>query len=214
MPPVIQLTRRGTVRHDADLAALHHEFAERHCVKLAGLLDADLVTDVRAQIDRGTFREFAHGSLATELRLDPGVGTGLLHFLTNDPQLFRLVESLSGAAAARSFAGRVYRRLPGGQHYDNWHGDVADPRRLIGMSVNLSAAAYEGGVFEIRDVETARPLAALPNLGVGDAILFRLSDALEHRVTDVRGTAPKTAFAGWFFSGLDFASVLRQREAE
>lgn len=212
MPPVIQITRRGTVSNDRDLDALHRTFAAQHCVKLPGFLAPALVDDIQAQLARGDFREFAHGSIATEQRLETGVCTGLLHFLTNDAQLFRLVESISGCAGIRSFAGRVYRRFSGGRHFDNWHGDVADRRRLIGMSVNLSAGAYEGGVFEIRELETERPLASLPNVGSGDAILFRLSDALEHRVSEVRGAVPKTAFAGWFFADMDFEQVLHEIE--
>ncbi len=213
MPPVIQMTRRGSVWNDADLAALHRTFDQQQCAKLSGFLEPTLVDDIRAQIERGEFREFAHGSLATELRLEIGICTGLLHFLTNDPQLFRLVESVSGCTDVRSFAGRVYRRFPG-RHYDNWHADVADARRLIGMSVNLSVDIYEGGEFQIRDVETERPLASLQNVGYGDAILFRLSHSLEHRVSDVRGAFPKTAFAGWFFTDLDFEKVLHETEME
>lgn len=212
MPPVIQITRRGTLSNDADLAALHHTFARQHCAKLTGFLEPALVDEIHGRLAHGDFREFAHGELATELRLEIGVCTGLLHFLTNDPRLFRVVESISGCTGIRSFAGRVYRRFPGGRHFDSWHGDVADPRRLIGMSVNLSADAYEGGVFEIRDVDTERPLASLPNVGSGDAILFRLSDSLEHRVSDVHGAVPKTAFAGWFFADLDFERELHDIE--
>lgn len=213
MPPVIQVTRRGIVSNDADVATLHRAFAERHCAKLAGFLEPVVLDEVCAQIERGTFREFAHGSIATELRLEAGVCTGVLHFLTNDPRLFRLVESVSGCTGIRSFAGRVYRRHPGGQHHDDWHGD-ADGRRLVGMSVNLSTEVYDGGVFEIRDVDTQRPLATLPNVGFGDAILFQLSDAIEHRVSEVHGGSAKTAFAGWFFADLDFDKVLRDTDPE
>ena len=181
---------------------------------MCGFLEPTLTDEIRAQIARGEFREFAHGSLATELRLEPGVCTGLLHFIVNDPSLFRLVESLSGSRGIRAFAGRVYRRFPGGRHYDNWHGDLADQRRLVGMSVNLSTEVYDGGVFELRDVETERPLASLANVGFGDAILFRLAHSIEHRVSDVTGACPKTAFAGWFFAGLDFDKVLHDRDAE
>jgi hypothetical protein len=46
------------------------------------------------------------------------------------------------------------------------------------MSVNLSADAYEGGMFEMRDAASERPLATWSNTGFGDAILFRLSDTL------------------------------------
>jgi hypothetical protein len=206
MPPVIQVTRRGTVSNDADIAALQRVFAERHCAKLTGFLDRSVLDEVHEQIDRGRFREFAHGSVAAEVRLDEGVATGLLHFLANDPRLFRLVERVSGCTGIRSFAGRVYRRFPGRHHVD-WHDD-RDGRRLVGMSINLSADAYEGGILEIRDAVTHQPLAALPNVGCGDAILFRIAATIEHRVSEMRGTSPKTAFAGWFFADLDFDTVL------
>ena len=215
MPPVIQLTRRGAMRNDAELDALRRTFDEQQCAALRGFLEPALLSEVQAQMERGEFREFAHGSLATERRLETGICTGLLHFLTNDPQLFRVVESVTGCTGIRSFAGRVYRRFPG-RHYDNWHDDVVappEPRRLVGMSVNLSADVYTGGVFEIRDAETERLLASLPNVGFGDAILFRLSDSLEHRVSEVRGTLPKTAFAGWFLADhLDFDTILHEIE--
>ena len=38
------------------------------------------------------------------------------------------------------------------------------------------------------------------NVGAGDAILFRVDAALQHRATEVTGGV-KTAFAGWFRSG-------------
>lgn len=213
MPPVIQLTHRGAVRNDADLAAFHRTFAQQHCARLTGFLEPALVDEIRNHIERGEFREFAHGAIATEQQLDAGTCSGLLHFLVNDPQLFRLVEHVSGCTGIRAFVGRVYRRFPGGRHCDHWHSDRHDARRLIGMSVNLSADVYEGGVFEIRDLETERPIASLPNVGFGDAILFRLSDALEHRVSDVSGAFPKTAFAGWFFADLDFDKLLHDPDA-
>ena len=213
MPPVIQLTRRAAVRDDADLAVLQRTFAQQHCARLSGLLEPALLVEIRFHIERGEFREFAHGAIATEQRLEPGIGSGLLHFLVNDPRLFRLVQDVSGCTGIGAFAGRVYRRFPGDRHYDHWHSDTHDARRLIGMSVNLSADVYEGGVFEIRDVESERPIASLPNVGVGDAILFRLTDALEHRVSNVSGRFPKTAFAGWFHAGLDYDKLLHDPDA-
>ena len=36
--------------------------------------------------------------------------------------------------------------------------------------------------------------------GNGDAIIFRLASHLQHRNTNVTGSTPKTAFAGWFRS--------------
>ena len=209
-PTALHLTRRGAVWQPEAAATLKAAFEQQQCVKLRSLLSADLVAAIQTAITRSTFRERSHGTLASELCLEDGVCTGLLHFLINDPRLFRLVEQIAGCSGIRSFGGRIYRRHPGGQHYDHWHGDLADPRRLVGLSVKLSTEIYEGGVFEIRDLETEHVFAHLPNVGLGDAILFRLSPALEHRVSDMRGAYPKTAFAGWFLAEKDFEPVLHQ----
>ena len=49
------------------------------------------------------------------------------------------------------------------------------------------------------------------NTGFGDALLFRISNQLKHRVQEVKGTVPKTAFAGWFLEVEDFLPNLRKR---
>jgi 2OG-Fe(II) oxygenase superfamily len=203
-PPSFRLTRTGAEWRETDAAALRRTFDAQHCVRLPGFLEPALLAQIRRLVSTSTFADCVHGDLASELRMEPGVCTGLLYFLVNDPQLFRLVEVVSGCAAIGSFVGRVYRRYPNKDHHDSWHGDLADSRRLVGMSVNLSEAEYEGGTFEIRDVETERLIATLPNTGFGDAILFRLDHTLEHQVSALRGDRPKTAFAGWFFTGVPY----------
>ena len=133
---------------------------------------------------------------------------GLLQFLVNDPELYRLIEDVSECRPIRMFLGRVYRRLPG-RHFDSWHGDLKNERQ-VGMSINLSTAPYEGGVFELREAETERPLASIANAGCGDAHLFRIAPTLEHRVTGIRGVHSKTAFAGWFVGSRDYHSEFRE----
>ena len=49
------------------------------------------------------------------------------------------------------------------------------------------------------------------NTGFGDALLFRISKQLKHRVQEVKGEIPKTAFAGWFLEIEDFLPNLRKR---
>jgi hypothetical protein len=68
------------------------------------------------------------------------------------------------------------------------------------MSINLSPTSFSGGTFELRERESKRLVYRHGNTGCGDALIFRLSLDLEHRVTDVIGNAAKTAFAGWFRS--------------
>jgi len=198
--PVLQLTRDGAEWRSGDdaISKLCHEFAERHCVRLPALIEPVLLARLQNEIARTAFHEREHPRIARELCMEqPSTCAGMLHFAVNDDRMFRLIEDVSGCRPIRRFSGRVYRRHAGGGHYDSWHNDVLDQRQ-IGMSVNLSTEVYEGGVFEIRDKSTLTVLGAIANVGFGDAILFRISPSLEHRVSEVRGAAAKTAFAGWF----------------
>ena len=102
--------------------------------------------------------------------------------------------------------------VPGGGHYDSWHGDEGFDR-MVAMSVNLSSKPYEGGVLQIRDNNTAGILHEVANTGFGDAILFRIGPGLTHRVTTVEGSLPKTAFAGWFRSRPFYRDLVRERIA-
>ena len=76
-----------------------------------------------------------------------------------------------------------------------------------GSLVNLSRQAYEGGVLQIRQAAASEPQHEVPNAGFGSAVLFRVSPALRHRATAVGGTAPRTAYAGWFRSAPDFEDL-------
>jgi hypothetical protein len=100
--------------------------------------------------------------------------------------------------------------LPGKDHYEDWHNDL-DEARMVGMTVNLSNKVFAGGTLEIRHKITQRMITRITNTGFGDAIIFRLADYLEHRITEVEGVVPKTAFAGWFKSEPDFFAELKKR---
>lgn len=207
--PIVQLTRRGTIWHEhhPGLPRLAEEFRDRQSIRLPALIEPALVDLVWRGLERGAFEERRHEEAATELYMPPNVCTDMLHFLVNDRTLFRLVEYLSGVAPIRIFTGRVYRNLPA-RHAAPWHDDTIEHRQ-VGMSLNISDGVYEGGLFEIRDRATARVLNSIANTGLGDAILFRISPALEHRVTAVDGRQPKTAFAGWFSTAPDYFEALR-----
>jgi hypothetical protein len=93
-----------------------------------------------------------------------------------------------------------------------WHDDMANDRK-IALSINLSDARYHGGTLQIRE----RPRGvgeAVPNLGFGDAIIFRVAEHLEHRVTPIVGKLPKTALSGWFCSRPRYTSLHRDLIAE
>lgn len=205
---ILQVTAHGALADPASADRLASRFAAERCVVVPGLIEPALLARVQDAVDAAEFVDRSHGDIATELCMSTNSCLGMLHFLVNDPVVFGFIERVTGARGLSSFHGRVYRRLPG-VHHDSWHSDVY-PDRTIGMSVNLSRDAYEGGIFEIRDDDSPSVHGVIANVGPGDALLFKIADGLEHRVTPVTGRVPKTAFAGWFGGARDYVARLRE----
>jgi len=211
---VVQLSRTGAVIRATtrDRRRLRDEFDRRHCIRLPRLLDADAFRYIQRQFDAAVFADRVHQKISLELCMTENPALNLLNFLVNDPRFFDVVRGVTGCGRIGAFIGRVYRMAAGAGHYDNWHSDCCD-HRMIGMSINLSPQVYSGGVFQLRQRASETILVEAPNTGPGDANLFRISQHVEHRVTDVDGNAPKTAYAGWFVSEPDFFALLAQSSA-
>ena len=212
---MIQLTRSGTTFSGSaqDLEALRRRFDRQHCLKLRQLLDPELLQLIQRKIDQAEFHQRIHEAIASELWVPDVITRGLLHFLTNDPKLFSIIQQITGCGHVGCFMGRVYRMVPGCDHYDSWHEDMIEDR-IIGMSINLSKEVYYGGIFQIRDHESGEILHQVANTGFGDGIIFRLAHHLQHRITNVEGAVPKTALAGWFKSQPDFYTLLKSELSE
>ena len=172
------------------------------------MIEPELVEWLLGRIEQYGFAPFAHGeAIGVDSNLADTVAVALLNLVANDHRLFRIVREITGCGPIGCFRGRVYRMLPNAGHYDSWHNDLGD-ERLITLSVNLSPEPYSGGILQIRHRPSNRIVYEVANTGLGDAILFRISPDLEHRVTEVTGSVPKTAFAGWFRSKPDFRELL------
>jgi hypothetical protein len=211
--------RPGTVQLDADrlilpsdLSSLRQQFSKQHGLRLDQLLTQDLNRLILSQIERGPWLPNAHGEIGRELVLDNQPALAALRWIVNTPEFLRAIEYITGCGPISVFDGRIYRMDPGTDHYDSWHDDTAD-NRVVGMSLNLSCLPYSGGVFQLRQ-KNGPILCELPNVVHGDAIIFRISPKLSHRVTAMEGTEPKIAFAGWFRTGTkDLLSQVRELAA-
>jgi hypothetical protein len=210
---MIQLTRSGTVFSGSprDMEKLNRDFDRQHYVRLSSVLDPELLKWIQLRIERASFEPLTHGRIGTELCIKEDPSVDLMHFLVNTPKLYDLVERISGRRPIQCFFGRIYRMIADSGHFDSWHDDFGkrDKPRLVAMSINLSTEVYSGGVLQIREQASDRILSEVTNTGFGDAIIFRIERGLQHRITDVQGTAPKTAFAGWFESGPPFYELAR-----
>jgi len=208
---MIQLTRSGVVISNLAqyLEGIRVEFEQRHCVLLPGLLEAGLLKFVQREIESANFKQRTHGNIGVEFVMESNKALSLLYFLANNSRLLQVIQQVTGSAKIGSFAGRVYRVVPGCGHYDRWHDDLTGDR-MVALSVNLSTEIYSGGVLQIRERRSKRIEQEIANVGFGDGVVFKLDKSLEHRITDIEGEIPKTAFAGWFQSRPDFVTLLAE----
>lgn len=207
-----RLTRTGLrgTPSARELERLRTRFAREDHVRICRFLDDDLLLAVDEALARSRFVERVHPGIGDNKELaveNASTLGGLLHLLTNTDELFDLVEQITECGRIGSFSGRVYRVVPGRGHRDAWHSDVGD-HRLVALTINLGRRPYRGGVLQMRNSESRRVLRDIPNPGYGDAVLFRISPTLQHRITEIDGTIPKTAFAGWFKSEPSFRALL------
>jgi hypothetical protein len=192
-----------------ELVALRRDFERRNFVKFPAMIDRALVRAIAAHLEHADFQRLEHRGFGRDLSMRPNVTSAALNFLLNDPALFDAIRTITGCARIGSFAGRVYRVTAQGGLGLDWHDDAVRDR-LVALSINLGEGAYRGGWLEIRDRAARRLVARVKNRGFGDAILFRIGPALEHRNSPVTGSVVKTAFSGWFMARPDYAAVARR----
>lgn len=192
------------------IARARDHFEQKSWVRLKGFFSPSLLDIVTDGSPDSGFAPKEHGFYGSELCLQPCALTDRLMHLLNSPHLFGVIDAITGCGTIGCFEGRIYRLVPGAGHRDEWHSDMV-MGRLVALSVNVGRERYEGGELALRSARTGELMASVPNVGPGDAILFRLSHDLEHRVSDMRGTVPKTAYAGWFRIRPAFEDVVAGR---
>jgi len=213
---MLQITERKIIGlAPNNLAQLREEFADRHCIVLPKLFTPALLKEILQQVEVARFysnrhldhrqREFASDLTVRENEL----ALHLIHFLLNNPELFQIIQRITDCQEIGCFGGRIYRSLPGEVHQLDWHEDTDTRGRLLGISINLSAGHYAGGLFQLREKESRRIVCEVGSGSPGDAHVFRISPQLQHRVTGVEGEVARTTAAGWFLSAPDRGTVLR-----
>ncbi len=212
MPYVVQVTGAGIERgHPGALTRARDAFRHQHAVRLPALFPAALLSQLLPYVRRATFAPRVHDRLhrpATDAWIpDPAVAARF-GFALNHPRLFDVIRDITDCDPIASFHALIYTLRAGAGHADHWHDDL-DGNRLVGLSVNLGDEPYQGGVFQIRDRETEAVLHSEHNTGAGDALLFRIADGFQHRVSDVTGPAPRLTLAGWFQRSPDYVGLLR-----
>jgi hypothetical protein len=191
----------------AEIALQKARFRDRHAVKIAGFLEPSFLAKVQSWLRAATFAPKSHEGIGSELVCWNSPAADALLFVVNDPAVFKLITEVTGVGPIGCFLGRIYRMTAESAHHEFWHSDVGD-HRLLALSVNLGEEPYRGGVTVLREQGKPATEQVLENTTPGDALLFRIDEALEHTLTDVEPGPPKTAWAGWFRSQPSFRDVL------
>lgn len=208
----LQIARSATSGRltDDERSALRAQFAARHWVRLPGILEPALLVDIQDRVARADFVERVHPGVdppSIDLCMAPNSASALLELAFNDAAVRQDVAAIAGCGPIARFGGFIYRLSPASGHHHNWHNDLVEGR-LVAMSVNLGPATYDGGLLEFRDRASEAILDRVSNTGSGDALLFRIDAALQHRATPVTAGL-KTAFAGWYFGDRTYPERLR-----
>ena len=123
-----------------------------------------------------------------------------VELLLMHPALLRWLESTTNCGPLAGTQGHIARTQPEENHRLRWHNDLNVPRRRLAITINLGTAAYEGAVFELRDVASQETLFRFVHDRPGDAVIFEVSSRSEHRVTRMVSGGPRQVFAGWFLA--------------
>jgi len=208
---MIRLGRQGLIGapSEAELDAIRAAYDRNNYVILPKLIEPDLFEKLVANIESAQFLPRVHEGVGVEFCMADHAPRAALNFLASNPAFLRVIEKITGFPQIGSFEGRVYRMTATDGHYDSWHSDVCDGR-MVAMSLNVTRQQYLGGGLQMKDRHRDDILCEIYNSGFGDALLFRISKTLLHRIQGVEGKVPKTAFAGWFHEGADWLARLQR----
>jgi hypothetical protein len=197
---------RASLETSDDIAALKTDFERQHYACLPHFIEPPLLRAIAERAEAERFVPRTHDGIGTELYLAQSPLASAMQLMFNDLRLLNVMDQITGCGPLRCFDGRVYRMLAADGHYDSWHSDAGNDRR-VALSVNLSPEPYEDGLLEIRHVSSPSADFVVPRMPFGGAVIFRISPNLRHRVTPVSGARPRTAYAGWFCSSPDFQNL-------
>ena len=204
---VFQIQNHQTlVPGDQELMALKQRFAQEHFVHLYQLIEPAMLAAIGQMIDPDQFEERLTPNIGcVECCTDPRIDNGFSALL-NQTQVHQTISKILGHPIDL-WGGNTVRRIPGKNHFSQWHNDKSPPfqgadghqyQRVVPLSLNISREPFVGGNLEMRSLPDKQLLADIANPVPGDALLFEISDGLQHRVADVTGDEPRMVHVGWF----------------
>jgi hypothetical protein len=202
MPPSIRITATETIidtdpARDAGAVAT---FASQRGIVLDGLLAPELTAKIGAVWRKAAFVARAPSVGTRMIELPPRGGQMMQFLLGRKPLLDWLTRVAATPTPVAGVVGGIAQLRAGEGHALRWHND-AGADRLLGITVNLGDAPYEGGLFELRERDRDEILLTHDHKVPGSALVFGIEPNLLHRVTPLTAGGPRTVFTGWLVRG-------------
>ena len=197
--PAIRIAPGG-VAIEGDQGWQAEEFAGTGVLRLPGFLDVDFLALLdRIGAQAGFVRETIAGIGSREVEAPLRRTTALLLALRSR-QVVDWARRVTSVAGIEDVGGSVVRSVADSGDQLVWHDDRGDRRRAAALTIRLGGDAYLGGVFEFRAKNTPDDVRRFDHAEAGDALLFAVSPAFEHRVTPLVSGGPRCMFTGWFLT--------------
>lgn len=190
----------GAARTDiiADPGPWAERFREEHAIVCHDVFDPPLFRRLFAAAERTPFRaDHIKGVGTREVEHPQRIG-GTLALLLQRANLFRWLEQVTSRTGIAGFEGQLHQARAGSGDALDWHDDLHEPQRVLGVTIGFSDAAYAGGRFELRRVDDPADSRSFEHAEPGTMLIFALGPDLEHRLLPVSSGGPRRVFAGGF----------------
>lgn len=192
--PVL-LSALGCQVIDAADDAMRAQFRQNRAIELTDFIAPDLLNLVleRTRSANWVYQNLpGYGSRYVEA--EPTVVARVFHTVLSNSNFLDWLGDLTGTAVIRRVGGELSETREAAPDLQlRWHNDRHVPGNRLAMTINLSDHSSEGGNFILRDVDGTE-LAQYKHTKVGAALIFRLSNRLEHCLTPLESGGPRRIF--------------------
>jgi len=185
------------------LEPLAEEFARSHMVSLPGFLDDRFCALLQAaETSSGFVRDTVEGLGNREVEM-PLRRTSALLLALRGKTVLEWARTVTRDPDICDVGGNLVRTWPDPQDKLDWHDDGLTQTRVAALTIRLGTEPYDGGAFEFRAKKFPHDVSSHMHLRPGDALLFTVNPAFEHRVVPLQSGGPRTMFTGWFLRGAE-----------
>lgn len=173
------------------------QFRMSHSVLCPDIFEPNLLQSLLESCDHTSFTpEAVPGLGIREVETPQRIGRAI-SLMLGRADFIEWLKAATGCKVER-IEGRLVQTRANGLDGLDWHDDLNDAARRVGITISLSDSAFEGGGFELREVGSGAVVAKHRHERAGDALFFEIGSHLQHRLLPVTTGGPRRVFTGWF----------------